>query len=550
MSNGDPSLRTRRTNTTDGPSDPYDHTISLIDTSLLDTEPTDTSRSSSPNKLGKRTTVTSVREHLAKKKYAKWQQERFPSESQQANADDDATQPRPAVSRTRSSQRVVVEDGDRPSETETTDFVPQSGSPDRGLKHSLSREKRSNDKRKEQPYEVDILYENQRGLFFFGIPLYSHSSLLNFDPAPWVTKDLKDSAVNITNAQVPDPSWQWAWKSWYVDMSYDVDEEGWQYSFSFGRKWVWHGTHPWFHSFVRRRRWLRKRVKRNGAILDDGDRSLHAAHLLTGDYFTIHPKRGRSPASTAATAARASYTSQHTATEDVPDNIENIANLLKALRLATIDREKIDAVKTFLKQGGEEITYLADQISEIMSLFMFQTSRRQLIELLQQEAADAQKHRDEHDAEDKPEGEAESRRFDNILKAMRMANGQIGGLEYWSDRKHVLQLSDETESKGKPKHDLTTSDGASTAPTEDHPVEEIKGISEKAELEANPIHSTAPTEPSRSDAASIEDKGKGKAKETAEDEGNGSYRSFNVREPSDRIPSDTVLVSHEEQGVD
>jgi hypothetical protein len=550
MSNGDHSLRTRLTNNTDGPSDPYDHAISLIDTSLPDAEPTDTSTSSSLNKLGKRSSVTSVRERLAKKKYAKWQQESFPSENQQTNADDDATQPRPALSRRGSSQRVVAEDGGRPSETETTDFAPQSGLPDRGRKHSPSKEKKSNHKHKEQPYEVDILYENQRGLFLFGIPLYSHSSLLNFDPAPWMTKDLKDSAVNITNAQVPDPSWQWAWKSWYVDMSYDVDEEGWQYSFSFGRKWVWHGTHPWFHSFVRRRRWLRKRVKRHGAILDDRDRSMHAAHVLTGDYFTIHPKRGRSPASTTATTARASYTSQPTATEDAPDSIENIANLLEALRLATIDREKIDAVKKFLKQGGEEITYLADQIPEIMSLFMFQTSRRQLVELLQLEAADVQKYRDEHDAEDEPEDEAESRRIGNILKAIQIANKQIRGLEYWSDPKHVLQLSDEPGSKSKPKQDLTTSDGASTAPTEDNPVEEIKGISEKAELEVDPTHSTIPAEPSKSDAASTEDKGKGKAKETADDEGNGGYRSFNVREPSDRIPSDTLLVCHEEQGVD
>jgi hypothetical protein len=550
MSNGDPSLRTRRTNNTDGPSDPYDHAISLIDTSLPDAEPTDASTSSSLNKLGKRSSVTSVRERLAKKKYAKWQQERFPSESQQTNADDDATQPRPALSRRGSSQRIAAEGGDRPSETETTDFAPQSGLPDRGRKHSPSREKKSNHKHKEQPYEVDILYENQRGLFFFGIPLYSHSSLLNFDPAPWVTKDLKDSAVNITNAQVPDPSWQWAWKSWYVDMSYDVDEEGWQYSFSFGRKWVWHGTHPWFHSFVRRRRWLRKRVKRHGAILDDRDRSMHAAHVLAGDYFTIHPKRGRSPTSTIATTIRASYTSQGTATDGAPDNIENIANLLKALRLATIDREKIDTVKEFLRQGGEEITYLADQVPEIMSLLMFQTSRRQLVELLQQEAADAQKHRDEHDAEDRPEGEAESRRIDNILKAMRIANGQIGGLGYWSDRKHVLQFSDETGSKRKAKHDLTTSDGASTAPTEDNSVEEVKGISEKAELEVDPTYSTTPAGPSMPDPASIEDKGKGKAKETTEDEKNGGYRSFNVHEPSGHLPSDAVLVAHEEQGVD
>jgi hypothetical protein len=541
MSNGDPSLETRRTNTTDGPSDPYDHAISLIDTSLPDAEPTDTVGGSS---LGKRTTITSVRERLAQKRYAKWQQERFSSESQPTNAAG------PALSQTGSSQRVAAKDGDRPSGTETTDFAPPSGPPDRGRKHSRSREEKSNDRHKEQPYEVDILYENQRGLFFFGIPLYSHSSLLNFDPAPWVTKDLKDSAVNITNAQVPDPSWQWAWKSWYVDMSYDVDEEGWQYSFSFGRKWVWHGTHPWFHSFVRRRRWLRKRVKRHGAVPDDEDRSMHAAHIQTSDYFTIHSKRGRSPTSTTATTAEASYTSQRSATDDAPEDIENIGSLLKALRLATIDREKIDIVKKFLTQGGDEIAYLADQILEIMSLFMFQASRRQLVELLQHEAAHAQKHRDEHDAEDKAEGEAEARRTDNILKAMRIANGQIGGLEYWSDRKHVLRLSDETGSKTKPKHDLTTSDGASIAPTEDNPVDEVKGISEKAELGIDPTHSTVPAEPDQPDTAGTEDKGKGKAKETADDEGNSGYRSYNEPEPSARMPPDTVLVSQEEQGVD
>lgn len=89
-----------------------------------------------------------------------------------------------------------------------------------------------------------------------------------------------------------------------------------------------------------------------------------------------------------------------------------------------------------------------------------------------------------------------------------------------------------------------------TAPTEDNPVEEVKGISEKADLEVDPTRSTVPAESSMPDAASIEDKGKGKAKETTEDEKNGGYRSFNVREPSDHLPSDTVMAAHEEQDVD
>jgi hypothetical protein len=548
MSNGNAALRTHRTNTAEGPSDLYDHAISLLDSTLPQTDLVDNSRSSSPNKLAKRTTVTSVRERLAQRKYAKWQQERS-SKTQQTKADDDAIQPRSPIPQTGSSQMVMAENGDRPSETETTDFAPQTEGHNRGRRRPQN-EKKPKNKHKEQPYEVDILYENQRGLFFFGIPLYSHSSLLNFDPAPWVTKDLKDSAVNITNAQVPDPSWQWAWKSWYVDMSYDVDEEGWQYSFSFGRKWVWHGNHPWFHSYVRRRRWLRKRVKRRGATVRDGDGSMHAAHVLTGDYFTIHPKRDMSPTSTIATTTRASYTSQRTAIEDPPDNIDNIANLLKALRLATIDREKIDSVKKFLKQGGEELALLADQIPEIMSLFVFQTSRRQLVQLLQREAAEVQKHRDEHNAEDRPEGEAESRRIDNILKAMRTANSQIGGLEYWSDRKHVLQFSNETAGEAKSNHSLRTFDGASTAPTEHDPVEEVKGIPEKAELDVDPTHSAVHTNPTAANAARVDDKGKAKAEETLEDDKDGGYKSFNVREPSDRKPTDTVFVLEEETGVD
>jgi len=108
--------------------------------------------------------------------------------------------------------------------------------------------------------QVDILYENQRGFFLCGIPHFSSNSLLNFDPSPWLDGQFKPSAVDITNAQVPDPNWEWSSRTWYVEMSHDVDEEGWEYSFWF-KNCSWHGTRPWFHSFVRRRRWLRQRVR-------------------------------------------------------------------------------------------------------------------------------------------------------------------------------------------------------------------------------------------------------------------------------------------------
>lgn len=101
---------------------------------------------------------------------------------------------------------------------------------------------------------IDVLYENQRGAWLCGLPLFSSASLLNFDPPAWRNGLGQASPVSVVDAQTPDPSWRWAWPTWYVDMSADVDEEGWQYSFMFRQKTSWHGSHPWFHSFVRRRR--------------------------------------------------------------------------------------------------------------------------------------------------------------------------------------------------------------------------------------------------------------------------------------------------------
>src|SRR2546423_187283 len=121
MSDDDATLRARCANTTDGPSDPYVHAISLHDATLPQTDPTDASRSSSPNNLAKRTTVTSVRERLARRKYAKWTQAKFSSGNPQTDTDDDAIEPRSSNAGTGIPQTVVTEGGDRPAETETID---------------------------------------------------------------------------------------------------------------------------------------------------------------------------------------------------------------------------------------------------------------------------------------------------------------------------------------------------------------------------------------------------------------------------------------------
>ncbi|KAG9775143.1 hypothetical protein KCU88_g5162, partial [Aureobasidium melanogenum] len=471
-----------RVHTLDGASaDPYDHEISLVDTTASTDHDVPRSASPSPSsqKLLKKTTSSSVREHLAKRKhakYAKWQEGRYPTKSggvitTQENASG-STSVRP--------DRPEGETG-----TDTVDFAPTQGA-DRGR---ISAQKRVQESRhlKEQVHEYDVLYENQRGSFFCGIPLYSHSSLLPIDPAPWVNKEFHDSPVNITNAQVPDPSWEWAWKTWYVDMSHDVDEEGWQYSFAFGKTWSWHGTHPWFHSFVRRRRWLRKRVKKNPDSRWGKPGSMGAAHHLTKDYFTIHSKRDRSPVSVvdgaAQTARPSSFISCPSTTDLVepPEDIKDIGTLLKSLKFAAVDREKIDLVKRFVDQGGDELVYLKDHLPDIMSYFVFQNSRKQLLSYLKKTAHEARQHRQKHDDDMRPEGDAESRRINNLLAAVDAANAQIGALEFWSDRKHVLKTTDNDGTRSAPIS--TIFDAPVIEPeVEDDPVQEIKGIPEKADI--------------------------------------------------------------------
>lgn len=466
------SVEATRTRTADT-IDKYDHEILLVDSTITQADKQQLTPSESWRRLARNPTRTSFKNQISQRKYAKWRQDKFDSDAEDSarGEAEDAEGGEPST--------VVVEAHPQNEESNTVDFA---GPTEETAKEVEEQTKTSKKGQKTKPdSEIDILYENQRGSFFCGLPLYSHSSLLPIDPSAWVTHEFKNSPVNITNAQVPDPSWRWAWKTWYVDMSHDVDEEGWQYSFAFGQSFAWHGTHPWFHSFVRRRRWLRKRVKRTDfTVRKDKEGSLEAAHHLNTDYFTIHSRpRDRSPASASnpeATLARpASYSSFQSIKEELtePDEIKDIPSLIKAIRLANIDREKVDFVKQFIRDGGDELHYLRENMSEIMSALVFQNSRRQILEYLKESAEKAQEHRDEHDAEDRPEGEQEKRRIDNLLKAAEAADQEIHGLEYWSDRKHVLQTEDDP---------LEGDDTEHLGPRrQSNVIGEIKGISEKSE---------------------------------------------------------------------
>lgn len=468
--------------------DQYDHAITLIDTTKpsLDLSPSRTNVSAvagqsstirnSDGTLNKKWTKETLREGLARRKYAKYQER---DDNGEGSDDQGAGE---------SQGEIIVPSKDAMSKKGPTregrfrDRIP-------------FRSKKKTKLKKQQNYEVDILYENQRGSFLCGIPLYSSNSLLNFDPSAWQTAAFQESPVDITNAQVPDPTWTWAWNSWYVDMSHDVDEEGWEYSFSFREGFSWHGNHPWLYSFVRRRRWLRKRVKILPRIQGKSEEK-GGAHLLNADYFTIHSIGARSRGSSAERSVnnRSSYYSNKQGENESEEDDEEITNtlaLMKALKKATVDRRKTEAIINFLDHGGDDLHYLPDRMHDIMGMFLYQTSRQQLLSKMQDIFNTRTKHRREHEENGAPETEDEKRKTDVLLKAVEAADEHVKDLKYWSDVKKV-EGEERSSENGAPESGHRTSSESVVANSDNGKNDdtdvgtEIKGIPNSAGVDQEP----------------------------------------------------------------
>lgn len=94
------------------------------------------------------------------------------------------------------------------------------------------------------------------------------------------------------------------------------------------------------------------------------------AHMLNDEYFTIHPTlAGRDIESSTGRltdgAAASTYVSRLNTGEEEEvqlEEIRNIPTLMNALKLAIVDREKIEFLKRFVEQGGEELYYLEERV--------------------------------------------------------------------------------------------------------------------------------------------------------------------------------------------
>ena len=470
----------------------YDHAINLVDTTKpragFDEEGSSPiSRSESGTLLSRQWTKSGLQKQLAQRKYAKYQERKGENPESLPESGDESG-------------------GTGAQTSQEGESRGDSGRPGR-LRDRLPFRKKSKAKSREKADTfIDVLYENQRGSFFCGIPLYSSNSLLNFDPSPWQTANFTNSAVNITNFQLPDPSWVWDWKTWYVDMSHDVDEEGWEYSFSFSSVYSWHGTHPFLYSFVRRRRWLRRRVRIHPHNADGKKGGMKNAHMLNEDYFTIHAaKRSRSRES----SADRSTTNQSSLVPDIKDDdeadedigeISDVSALMAALRRSRVDREKIAAVKTFVEQGGDELFYLAEKMPEIMAVFVHQTSCRQLQSYLLQVLDEATKTNSkgkerENGKEDSDSNlSARQRKVDNLLKAINTAGVHINDLHYWSDLRDRATSSEAGPTEETHALDASepveVGEGLPHAHSDDEETsvqEEIKGIPKDANTSESPF---------------------------------------------------------------
>jgi len=157
-----------------------------------------------------------------------------------------------------------------------------------------------------------------------------------------------------------------------------------------------------------------------------------------------------------------------------PDRVRDILTLMNKLRNSTVDRERIDAIKQFIDEGGEELFHLPEQIPEIMSVFIFQTSRGQLLDLLL-DAIDSIPR--------SPADEETKKKRDSFLSAVTAVEDYLNKLEWWIDNKDMpppgrILFNDTAESPAGPSgigHQHSRPDGFGAA-------FEIKGIPEEAHV--------------------------------------------------------------------
>jgi hypothetical protein len=220
------------------------------------------------------------------------------------------------------------------------------------------------------------------------------------------------------------------------------------YACGFWSGFKWHRPR-WWDSFVRRRAWVRRRVRKTGEMLDAVESN--DPYRLNPDYFTVRPssERARSRSRSHSRAGSRASSRLSVSTVGGPASIapsadleviEHADELLEVLREGRIDREKIEAVHNYIANARDGLSGLPGIMHDIMGMFVFQASRRTLLTSLTEiyEGLMARLETEGGDQESK-----ERARY--LGAAVKHADEEVRRLEYWSDVKGV---ADEGGSKG------------------------------------------------------------------------------------------------------
>jgi hypothetical protein len=166
--------------------------------------------------------------------------------------------------------------------------------------------------------------------------------------------------------------------------------------------------------------------------------------MLNTDYFTVRPAsdaKRLSQASLSASLSPSKLSNSRTSSIDPVEEtieIENAETLLSVLKAARIDREKLEAMDNYL-EFGTDLAQLQHEMHEVMSLFVFQTSRKILLSRLTQIYDETTQQ-----LEQKDNAHLRERKV-ALEAAIKHADEETRKLAYWSD---IKQMAENGETEG------------------------------------------------------------------------------------------------------
>lgn len=164
--------------------------------------------------------------------------------------------------------------------------------------------------------------------------------------------------------------------------------------------------------------------------------------MLNADYFVVksaseRSHREHSSIASSRVVSGTSVSQLSGGTEEKMPDIEDTETMMRSLRTARIDREKLEIMENYLEHAID-LSQLQDEMHEIMSIFVFQASRRILLTRLMQIYDESTKQLQKQET---PELKS---RNDALKDAIKHADEEVRRLAYWSD---VKQMAESGEAK-------------------------------------------------------------------------------------------------------